>query len=361
MSARVLLQELPSGRILDWAVPLTGPDATDVLSGPRGLEGSLPEGYPFPVLEWGSALWVEDSGTFHGGGIVTTVEHQDRSIRVGCVGVTGYAASMPWLAPREDLINVDPLDIVRKIWDHLQSEPGGNVHLTVDPLTSPVRVGEEEREVEFTTGAGDDVSFETGPFRLNAVDTQDLAKTIDDLAASTPFDYIEHTYWDGENIRHRLELGHPSLGVRRTQMQFDTRVNLSVLPTLGLDEDTYASEVLLIGAGEGRDAITGHVPATPTRLRRVAVLADKSIRSRTAAARVAREELARRTTHGTVSDLIVVDTAASRINELGPGDTIHITGPLLTGAILDHWVRITEITRSLDDPSTAALAVIPAD
>ena len=116
MAARILLQELPSGRIIDWAVPLMGAETTRALSGPGGLDGSLPEGYALPVREWGSALWVEDSGTFHGGGIVTTVEHSDRQIRVGCTGVTGYAAGMPWLAPREDLIDVDPLDVVRKVW-----------------------------------------------------------------------------------------------------------------------------------------------------------------------------------------------------------------------------------------------------
>lgn len=358
-SARVLLQELPSGRILDWAVPLSGADYSRSLSAPQSLTGSLPEGYGLPVLEWGSALWIEDGGTFHGGGIVTTVEHQDRTIRVGCVGPAGYAADMPWLAPREDLIDVDPLDIVRKIWAHLQAQPGGDLHLTVDPTTSPVRVGEEEREVEFTTGAGKDVSFETGPFRLNPVDTQDLAKTLDDLAADTPFDYLEHTVWDGQSIAHRLELGYPSLGVRRTDMLFDTRTNLSVLPTLGFDDAAYASEVLLIGAGEGRDAITGHVPQPPTRLRRVAIVADKSIRAKSAADRAAREELARRTANGTVSDVVVIDSPAAPFAELGPGDIIHVTGPLLTGAELDHWVRITEITRSLEDPSTAVLSLIP--
>ena len=82
----------------------------------------------------------------------------------------------------------------------------------VDPLTSPVRVGEEERDVNFSTGDGQDVSFETGPFRLNPVDTQDLAKTIEDLAADTPFDYLEETRWVGESIRHRMRLGYPAFG-----------------------------------------------------------------------------------------------------------------------------------------------------
>lgn len=360
MSARVLLQELPSGRILDWAVPLSGADLTEALTAPGGLEGELPEGYPNPVQKWGSALWVESDGVFHGGGIVTDLEDHERTIHVGCTGISGYPQGMPWLAPREDLIDVDPLDIVRKVWAHLQSQQGGDLHLTVDSTTTPVRVGEEERDVEFTTGAGEDVAFETGPFRLNPVDTQDLAKTIDDLAGDTPFDYREHTYWDGENIRHRLELGYPALGVRRTDMAFDTRINLAALPKLGFDDEEYASEVLIVGAGEGRAAVTGHVPAIPTRLRRVAILADKSIRSQSAADRAAREELARRIETGHVSDLSVIDSPAARIDELSPGDTIHVTGPLLTGVELDHWVRITEITRSLDDPASIALAVVPA-
>lgn len=357
---RVILQELPSGRILDWAVPLREADVTAALSGPGGLAGALPEGYVLPVREWGAALWVEDSGTFHGGGIVTTVEHQDRSIRAGCVGLTGYAQDMPWLAKREDLIKVDPLNIVRKIWAHLQGQQGGNLHLTVDDTTSTVRVGEEEGEVEFTTSEGEEVRFEVGPFRLNPIDTQDLAKTIDDLAADTPFDYRVRTFWEGDAIRHRLELGYPHLGIRRTGLQLDTRTNLIVLPVLGFNDEDYASEVLMIGAGEGRKAVTAHVPSTPERLRRVAVLADKSIRTKNAATRAAREELSQRTFEGTVSSVVVVDSPAAPLAEIAPGDTVRLTGPLATGAQLDHWVRVVEMTRALDDFDRAELTVIPA-
>ena len=355
---RIILQSLPSGEILDWAVPLGGADVTRVLTGPGALSGTLPEGYPFPVQEWGSALWVESDGVFHGGGIVTTVEHADREIRVNCTGITGYAQDMPWLAKREDLIEVDPLDIVRKVWAHLQGQTGGDIRLDVDPLTSPVRVGEEEREVEFSTGQGDDVSFEAGPFRLNSVDTQDLAKTIEDLAADTPFDYVEETRWVGEQIRHRMRLGYPALGVDRIDFTLDTRVNLTVLPTLGFDEDEYASEILLVGAGEGRDAITAHVPQRPKRLRRVAVVTDKSLRSKASADRAAREELAARTMDGEISNLVVADSPAAPLNVLQPGDTVRVTGPLATGAFIDHKVRVVEMTRAVDDFSTAALTVI---
>lgn len=355
---RIILQSLPSGEILDWAVPLGGADVTRVLTGPGALSGVLPEGYEHPVREWGSALWVESDGVFHGGGIVTTVEHADREIRVNCTGITGYAQDMPWLAKREDLIEVDPLDIVRMIWDHLQDASSGNLHLSVDSLSSPVRVGEEERDVEFSTGDGDDVSFEAGPFRLNPIDTQDLAKVIEDLAGDTPFDYVEETRWDGEDIRHRMRLGYPRLGVRRDKYSLDTRVNMQVLPTLGFDENEYASEVLLVGAGEGRDSVTAHVPGAADRLRRVAVVTDKSVRSKKTATRLAREELAARVTEGAVSNMVIVDSPNCPIDLLQPGDTIRATGPLATGAFLDHDVRIIELTRALDDFSTASLVVV---
>src|SRR5699024_2215434 len=244
---------------------------------------------------WGSALWVEADGVFYGGRIVTTVEHAEREIRVACAGVTGYAQDMPWLAPREDLVRVDALALVRKVWAHLQGRTGRDLALDVDELTAPVRVGEEERDVEFSTGDGQDVSFETGPFRLNPVDTQDLAKTVEDLAADTPFDYVEETRWVGESIRHRMRLGYPALGVTRSDFVLDTRVNMTVLPTLGFDENEYASEVLLVGAGEGRDAVTAHVPTKPSRLRRVAIVTDQSLTSKASATRAAREELGSRT------------------------------------------------------------------
>lgn len=358
MAARVILEDLVTREVLDWDVPLLDADYTRTLSGPRGMSGSLPEGYKLPVLEWGTGIWIEDEGNFKGGGFVTSVEHSDRQIQVNCVGPMGYAMGMPWLAPREDLVKVDPMDIVRKVWTHLQTMEGGDIHLSVDSTTSPVRVGEEERDVEFTTGEGEDVSFETGPFRLNSVDTQDLGKTVTDLSANTPFDYLEHTYWDGEQIAHRLELGYPNLGIKR-DFRYHTTENLSILPNLGFQEDAYASEVLFIGAGEGRDAITAHIPSRATRLRRVHIEADKSVRSKSGATNAARALLNSLTNVGEVTSLEVIDSPQAPLDILNPGDTIYVGGPLATGAELDHWVRVVEITRSVEDQSTATLSVIP--
>ena len=135
-------------------------------------------------------------------------------------------------------------------------------------------------------------------------------------------------------------------------------MNMQVLPTLGFDENEYASEVLLVGAGEGRDSVTAHVPGAADRLRRVAVMTDKSVRSKKTATRLAREELAARVTEGAVSNMVIIDSPNCPIDLLQPGDTIRATGPLATGAFLDHDVRIIELTRALDDFSTASLVVV---
>src|SRR5699024_12582678 len=89
---------------------------------------------------------------------------------------------------------------------------------------------------------------------------------------------------------------------------------MQVLPTLGFDANEYAPEVLLVGAGEGRDSVTAHVPGAADRLRRVAVMTDKSVRSKKTATRLAREELAARVTEGAVSNLVIVDSPNCQID-----------------------------------------------
>lgn len=361
MTGRFILQELPSGDLVDWAVPLSGAVSTETLSGPRALSGALPVGYPVPVLEWGHAIWYEEDGVILGGGIVSDIDDDGQHLTVTCVGFTGYLQKLPWLAPTEDLVQVDPLDVVRKIWAHVQAQPGGDLHVTVDPATSPIRIGDKERQVDFTTSTGEAVSFDAGPFRLNAIDAQDLQKVIDDLAADTPFDYREHTYWDGEKIRHRLELGHPQLGAVRPDLRFVIGENVAVLPHLSGDAAAYASEVLVIGAGEGRAAVTAHVPSTTvTRLRRVAIIADKTLRSMAAATNRARAELATRDPRGALSELVVVDHPNAPVGSYDVGDTIHVTGPLYNGGTIDHWARITEISRPVDHAGRATLSLVPA-
>src|SRR5699024_4655274 len=253
---RYIAQRLPSGEWLDWDLPLAGVEILHELSGPGGLNGTVPvevarltgpDGLPV-LLPWGCAIWAEASGEIRGGGILVRSEYAGAEWSLECVGIGGYPQGQAWLGKEYKGVQVDPLDIVRKIWDHLQGEPGGDLGVVLDDTTSPVTVGEPADP--------DDEGSEPDPFRLTPWDTADVGSVIDDLAASTPFDYVTHTTCagDSEQLHHRLELAYPRRGSRRDDLRFVVGENVAVDPTQTMDGDDYASVVLGIGSGEGRDS-----------------------------------------------------------------------------------------------------------
>ena len=231
-------------------VDLADVQLTRTLSGPGELSAVVTPGQDISLSPWHVSVWAEDaSGRIRGGGLLLPGDVSSDGPHVECMGFSGYPQGMPWTAGQVKYVDTDPLNIVRAIWAHLQAQPGGGLGVAVDATTSPVRVGEPERQVEFTTGGGQDVAFEAGPYSLDWWSSHDLGKNIDDLAVETPFDYLEHTVWAGESLAHRLELGYPTIGSRRTNLRFEVGVNVTILPTLVGDEESYASEVHAFGCG----------------------------------------------------------------------------------------------------------------
>ncbi|OMH30660.1 hypothetical protein [Tersicoccus sp. Bi-70] len=345
---RFHLQEMPSGRWLDRDLPLMGGTVTTAVNAPASISGALSLGYPAltSVREWGCAVIAEQEGRPPVFGIVDHVSLDGGQVRVEAGGFTMYPTGIPWLAADYAGIGVDPLDVVRMVWDEVQSYPGGDLGVTVDSLRSPVRVGTPERNVNFTTSAGEDVSFDAGPFRLAWWQTDDVGKTITDLAASTPFGYAERSAWDGEDIVHRLELGYPGIGARRDGLLFEIGVNVTVVPAVSASE--YASEVLLYGSGEGRTKIrSDRLTASTGRLRRVHVATEKAFTSRKAATDAARPILAQVSGAATIDSLTVVDHPMAPAGSFGPGDQIRVQGDPGWGD-LDLWMRITELTVNCD-------------
>lgn len=350
MAWRYIAQDLPSGAFVDWDLPLTGVQITRTLSGPGRLTGTIPvevarllgpDGQPV-LRPWGTAVWAEVDGQIRGGGILTPLELDGPALSVDCVGFSGYPQGMPWTGDARALVDVDPLDIVRTVWAHLQSYPAGNLGVVVDTTASPVRVGEPEKDVSLTTGAGEDVEFQTGPFRLEWWSTHDLGQVIDDLAADTPFDYLEHTAWDGDDLVHRLQLGYPTIGSRRPDLRFAVGENVTVSPATSADDDDYASDVLALGAGEGKAMVRAAVHRDGPGLRRVHVYTDKTARSTTTLANAARRELDRLTGRGRLTTLTVADHPHARLGSFDVGDEIPIVGRA-GWADLDTWGRVVEL------------------
>ena len=363
---RYIVQALPSGEWLEWDLPLANVDITHELSGPGGLTGTVPvevgrllteDGRPL-LLPWACAIWAEASGEIRGGGILVRSEFAGHEWHLECIGLSGYASGQPWTASEYKGVQVDPLALVRRIWNHLQSHPDGDLGLKVDSTTSPVRIGTKSEDVEFTTGTGENVSFEAGPIKYNPWTTNDLGKEIDDLAASTPFDYVTHTQWDGdsEQLSHRLELAYPRRGRRRTDLRFVVGENVTVDPSQVMDGDDFASEVLGLGAGDGRDMVRTIVTQRKGRLRRAVTVADKSKRSKKALRSFVSSELKRRNAVVEIQDIEVAATPLANPLSVLVGDEIYVQSDV--GWLdLNMWVRVVAISIAPNESSVVRFTV----
>lgn len=348
------LQALPSLEWISHDVPLVGAQVTTACNAPASISGSLPfemgqlkkDDGTLAIREWGTKLIAEQEGREPIAGIVDHLAIENGALRVEAGGFSMYPTAMPWLGADYAGIKVDPLDLVRKIWDHVQSYPDGDLGVVVDSLKSPVRIGTPERDVNFTTKEGQDVSFTTGPEYLNWWTTDDLGKVLSDLAVRTPFQYRERSAWAGEDITHRLQLGYPRLGARKPDLRFEIGLNVTAAPAI--QEGDYASTVLVLGSGEGRKKATSGPISTPTtRLRRVRVHADSSITSKAGAQTAARPVLEALNAALEIDTIDVTNHTMAPFGTFEPGDEIYVTGDA-GWAELNTWVRILDMTTDVD-------------
>ena len=327
--------------IIGTDIPFTDAEPRRTLSGPDDFGSpTLPvefarfrgeDGRPL-FLPWSTAVYAEKDGIIRAGGIVTDREAEGQRLSLVVEGFTAYPHGMPF-GGRENYVQADPLDIVRDIWGHLQAQPGGDLGMTVDGVSSPVRIGTEK----------DDEDESAGPFRLNYFSTHDLGRTIDDLAEDTPFDYAEEHFWDGGTVGHRLRLGYPTLGRRRHDLRFVVGENVSE-PSVGVSDD-YASEVLFLGAGEGSKMVNAQALRETGRLRRVAVVSDDTVTSGKRAQSLAERELAVRLGEDDVAQVEVLPHENAPIGAWSVGDEIRLLGSGSGWAgDLDIWVRVLDYT-----------------
>lgn len=371
MSWRYIAQRLDGlggGEFLDYDVPLTGATITSVLSGPNRLAGSIsPEVARLQdssgrliFEEWGTALYAEESGQIRGAGILTHATPSGPSVALDCVGWTGYAAGMPYTGAWFG-VEVDPLDVVREAWRHLQTQARGNIGLQVSAAKTGIKIGVTLAQVQFDTQAGP-MKFESGPVKLAWYLTTDLGGEIDTLAKATPFDYAERHAWrDDDTIEHHLEFGYPSIGRRRDDLRFQLGENISVIPSQTSTGESFANEVLALGAGEGRDMIRGGaIRMADVRLRRVAVVTDKQRRSIVSANAYASEQLGLRLGLGSIESITVREHPNAALGSWREGDQILIAGDAGWGGF-QMWVRILSTTITPESGDVAVITVIRTD
>ena len=290
--------------------------------------------YGDPLIQnWQSVIVSERDGQIKGVSIIRDSPVDDGEMSLTGIGFAGYPTGLAFTDVFKG-IEVDPIDQVRRIWSHLQGHPGGDLGVVVDDTKAPrgVTIGAEEKDVSFETGEGEQVEFQSGPFVLAWYQTDDCGKEIDDLAEFTPFDYRMEHEWSGDTFTSFLRIGTPKIGVRRNGLRFVVGENIIDMPGLERAGDDYANEVLVLGSGEASKMRRGTAKRVPDRLRRVAVVADKSKRSNAAAAKLAENELKNRLGDPDITEITVMDHPNARFNTWSLGDEILVTTP-------DGWLK----------------------
>lgn len=350
---------------LDQDLPLTGVKLTKTLSGPDVISGAIDpvfrrlkgaDGRPL-LLKWGTVIHADADGRIAGSAIYSTGSFSGPSWSLSCTGFAGYPKGMGYEA-EYSAVQVDPLDVVRNVWDTLQAGQDSDIGMVVDrSTTTPVRVG---TPADSTSSAA---SSQSGPYEMNPWSTSDVGQVIDDLAKATPFDYRERHFWNArrDQVLHELVFGYPTLGSRRRDARFVIGENVQTVPDVNEDGPSpFANHVRFLGAGEGRDMVRADTMVSDGRLRRMATVDDKAVTGLAIAHRRAREELTRRLAPLDVTSIVARDTPTTPISEIEPGDEIRLQGEV-DWVELDMWCRVVAVTISPDVPEIAGLSLVRAD
>lgn len=348
-----------AGTFLDWNLPLRDVEITNGI-GPSWLTGVLDPEMPFTTAEddlplfdqWSTAIWAQEGGVIRGGGILTNDVYEGPKRALNCMGYAGYPKGIPWTGEMSE-VQIDPLEITRRIWNHVQSFQRGNLGVLVDATTSPVRLGTPE--------PGEDEENpdpNAGPYELNWWDVPDCGDEIDALSKQTPFDYSEEHAWrpGAQVIEHRIRLGYPRLGRRRHDLRFVLGENIKNIPVVHKKGSEFANEILGIGAGEGRDMIRLSTPGINHRLRRVYVLSDKSVSSVDRLRAYNKIALDIKSDQLLIDQITVMNHLNARIGSWAPGDEILVQADVGWTKI-NVWCRVRSTTIRPDESDIAVLAL----
>lgn len=352
-------------------LPLTSPSVTTALSGTDEIGFDLtpeiarlkrPDGRPL-MRSRSTAVYAVLDGLIRCGGMVRSGTAQGHVLRVACHGFVSYLDGLPWTNSTKKLYGADPADVVRMVWAYGQMHPLGNLGVNVSAdVKTPARVGVRVAEVKNAKG---DITTEgvDEPVLLANYATHDLSETFMEMLDVGSLDYRETHTLTGDTVRHDLVLGYPRLGRRRTDIQFKLGVNVAEQPSFEFDDDDYASEVLVVGAGEGDKMLRAHAYVNGAdRIRRVQVIPEKGI-GRLATIQAAAAKYARwlNLEDGDVDELVIVPHPLAPVGSWENGDEIFLSGDALWAGQVAQWVRVLATTYTPGEHPGATVKVVRAD
>lgn len=356
MTYRVLTQHALTGEWLSKALPLTeleyGPD----LNGPGELTGKLSPrlaaAHPGLADPGTTCIYVESDGLLRWGGLIWDARPQGETYAIEAAGWSSYPHKRYDLHGNLDgrgpYTYADRCQVIRDIWDYLQSVEDGDLGVTVDATTSASTVGTPAE-----------------PLHFRVWEHRKLGEDIDDLvSAENSPDYTDTVEWNTDRTApiRRVRLGYPRLGTRRTDISFSSGVNIIDPPVIPLAGDDYAQVVIGAGNGDGSAKRRTVSAVRNGRLRLEHVLDLPDVKSTEELQARAEAERAWRQTFGTVEEITVRNHPAAPIGSWQVGDDVRVRVHNSWASFVG-WCRIVgwRVRPYADGGEQATLQLRPAE
>lgn len=365
-----IAQRADTREFLHWELPLELETLEWGLSGPGSLtatispdEGALRTDDGRLLLEeWGTLIHVESDGLIRWSGILISSSFEGEKWALEAAGYSTYPHAVAYEGEFVR-IGVDPVDVLKEIWSHIQSFPDGDLGVSVVGDVSPVRLGKDSYTDQRTNedGTVEDVAHEAEPYSLVWWDSPNCGEEIADLVKTTPLDYVERHYWDvtHEDIVHEIAVSYPRIGRRREDLLFAQDANVTKVVHIDSNGDEFANGILGLGAGEGRAMLRRSTSIRDGRLRRTSVYADKAVTDPARLDALIAEELSARKAALRITSVEVTDHPNAPIGSWQIGDDVLVQATIPWLGEVEMWVRITGW--ALTSPTTATLTVSRSD
>lgn len=356
-----IAQRAVTAEFLHWDLPIEIDALEWELSGPGSFSGTVApdvgalRGDDGRLLleEWGTLLYAESGGQIRWGGVLIQSSFSGESWKIEAAGFSTYPHAVTYRG-EFSRIGVDPAEAFTHVWEHLQSFPDSDLGVTVTGDSTPIRLG--------TPGNPDaDPVEEAKPYELVWWDSPNCGDELDDLAKTTPFDWVEAHRWDdlGEDIVHEVRIGYPRIGRRRDDLSFVQGDNVTSVVTVESNGDDFANSILGLGAGEGQAMLRRETAVRDGRLRRDFVYADKAVTDGDRLDALIAAELNARRAALRVESLDVIDHPNAPIGSWQIGDDVLVRASLPWLGEIEVWVRITGWALTGED--SASLTVVRSD
>ena len=279
-------------------------------------------------------------------GLVESMAQSGDKVSVTARGLTSITQELPWTAAPESHVQINTAAVWDKLWNHVQSQPGGNLGLTWNDFTTAAWMGSSDQ-----------------PFVLSPSETRDLGQVLDAIVADG-VEFREGHAFDGNGFRHWLDVG-TRIGDDKTGLIF--QIGLNVITDVEVDDraQDHPTGMLIIGP-ERQDANNNALPPfwgvyhdpTATGVRRIASYIDNAVTSNADAVARAQARLAKFRRVATAFKFTVRDSDVTPLTSFDVGDTIEIGGRHRWDQYVTETVRVTSIEYNPAE-SSAEVEVIP--